>query len=207
MSDPESAQSGLRRNDRANFERLLDEMIERPEAEAALTAEIDRDFGEDRAVLVLDMTGFARTTRSHGIAAFLLMIYQMKMLTTPCIEAAGGVVVKSEADNLYCLFPDVDSAVRGSQAIMARLAAETATLPSERRLYASIGIGYGRILNVEASDIFGDEVNLASKLGEDIAQQGEILLTPAARTQVPALAVREESVSISGMRLTYFALL
>ena len=192
---------------RPNLDQLLRGMIDQPGAEEEIAREIDRQLGETAAVMILDMTGFARTTRSHGIAAFLLMIYQMKMLTAPCIEAAGGLVVKSEADNLYCLFPDVASAVRGSQAIMARLAAETATLPSERRLYASIGIGYGRILNVDASDIFGDEVNLASKLGEDIAQQGEILLTPAARTQVPALAVREESVSISGMRLTYFALL
>ena len=192
---------------RPNLDQLLRDMIDQPGAEDDIAREIDRQLGETAAVMILDMTGFARTTRSHGIAAFLLMIYQMKMLTIPCVEAAGGVVVKSEADNLYCLFPDVASAVRGSRAIMERLAVETGRLPAERSLYASIGIGFGRILNVDASDIFGDEVNLASKLGEDIARQGVILLTPAARAQVPDLPTNEESVSMSGMRLAYFALL
>ena len=155
--------------------------------------------------MILDMTGFARTTRSHGIVAFLLMIYRMKLLATPCVEAEDGLVVKCEADNLYCLFRDVDSAVRASQAIMGRLAGGTAELSDGRALYASIGIGYGRILNIDGSEIFGDEVNLASKLGEDIAQQGEILLTSAAHAHSPERPVRTRSVSVSGMPLTFFA--
>lgn len=84
-------------------------------------------------------------------------------------------------------------------------------LPEEQRLYASIGIGYGAILNIAGEDMYGDEVNLASKLGEDVAQRGEILLTAAARARIdPArggTATRAESVSISGLALDYHVLL
>ena len=183
-------------------------MIERPEEHEALAARIEAEFGEDRAVLSLDMSGFSRTTQLRGITAFLLMIHQMKLLARPAIEAAGGILVKSEADNLHCLFPDVAEAVAAARQIMNRLDTVNLLLPEDRRLYASIGIGYGRILNVDEEDMFGDEVNLASKLGEDIAQQGMILLTAAARARADAAGIetREETASISGLTFSYYAL-
>ena len=198
----------LRRNSRENLDQILEAMIERPEEHEALAARIEAEFGEDRAVLSLDMSGFSRTTQLRGITAFLLMIHQMKLLARPAIEAAGGILVKSEADNLHCLFPDVAEAVAAARQIMNRLDTVNLLLPEDRRLYASIGIGYGRILNVDEEDMFGDEVNLASKLGEDIAQQGMILLTAAARARADAAGIetREETASISGLTFSYYAL-
>lgn len=40
-----------------------------------------------------------------------------------------------------------------------------------------IGLGYGKMLRIGDNDIFGAEVNAASKLGEDIADAWEILVT------------------------------
>lgn len=198
----------LRRNSRANFERLLGEMIERPEAQAELAAEIDRDFGEERAVMVLDMTGFSRTTQRHGITAFLLMIHQMKMIAGPAVTAHRGIVVKAEADNLYSLFETAADAVAAAREIIRQLEAVNLLLAGERRLYASIGIGYGRILNIDEEDLFGDEVNVASKLGEDVADKGMVLLTAAACAQAAQAGIRtrEETISISGLSLAYHAL-
>ena len=42
-----------------------------------------------------------------------------------------------------------------------------------------LGIGYGKILEL-SDDAFGDQVNLAFKLGEDIAEPGQILLSAEA---------------------------
>ena len=203
-----NAPSPLRRNSRANLDRLLDEMIERPEAEAEIAAEIDREFGEERAVMVLDMSGFSRTTQRRGITAFLLMIHQMKRIAGPAVRENGGLVVKAEADNLFCLFATASDAVAASREIVRRLDSVNLLLPEDRRLHASIGIGYGRILNVDEDDLYGDEVNLASKLGEDIAGRGAILLTQAARSEAEAagIATRAETVSVSGLTLTYHAL-
>jgi adenylate cyclase len=204
----QQVEGALRRNSRANLDRLLGAMIERPEDCAALAAEIERDFAESRAVMVLDMSGFSRTTQRRGIVAFLLMIHQMKLLARPPIEETGGLIVKSEADNLYCLFETVTAAVAASRRIISNLETVNLLLPEERRLYASIGIGWGSILNVDEEDMFGDEVNLASKLGEDIAQRGEILLTEAARAEAEAagLETHEQEISVSGLGFSYHRL-
>lgn len=203
---PMAGQFQMRRNSRAHLEEILGEMIERPEEQAQLAALIDEDFGEARAVLVLDMSGFSATTQKHGIVCFLLMIHQLKLLARPAIEQAGGLLVKAEADNLYAMFEDVGPAVAAARAIMGRLDTVNPLLPESRRLYAAIGIGYGRILNVDEEDMFGDEVNLASKLGEDIAQAGEILLTAAARRRAEPLgiAAREREAQISGLTLPMY---
>ena len=39
------------------------------------------------------------------------------------------------------------------------------------------GVGFGDVLELDG-DVFGAEVNLASKIGEDLARPGEVLLTP-----------------------------
>jgi adenylate cyclase len=193
------------RNSRSTLDRLLDDMIEQPERLPTIASSIHEVFGETRAIMVLDMSGFSRTTQRHGVAAFLLMVHQMKRLALPEIEDKGGVLIKAEADNLYCLFDNTNDAVRAARAIMRQLNAANMVLPEERRLYASIGIGYGEVLNIDDEDIFGDEMNLTCKLGEDVAQRSEILLTEGARKTLTLKTVeaRPEQVSISGLILAY----
>jgi len=153
------------------------------------------------------MSGFSRTTQAHGVVSFLLMIHQMRLLALPVVDKHGGKLIKAEADNLYCLFDDVAPAVAAARDITARLETVNVLLPAGRRLYASVGIGYGAILATGDEDLFGDEVNLASKLGEDVADGGTVLLTDAARGRLPSDApAREERVSISGLTLVYHTL-
>lgn len=194
-------------NTHARLDGLLTRIIHEPEKRDEIAEEIERDFTQRRAVLVLDMSGFSRTTQLHGIVVFLLMIHQMRLLAVPTIQASGGKLLKAEADNLYCLFETVDAAVRASREIMDRLNTVNVLLPADRRLYASIGLGYGDILVLDDADLFGDEVNLASKLGEDVAQDHQILLTEAAQAELgDSVATTAERVSISGLVLNYFTL-
>lgn len=194
------------RNSRANLERLLSDMIEQPERREEITSTIETIFAQDKAVLVLDMSGFSRTTRQHGIVSFLLMIHQLKRIARPAIEAQAGLIIKAEADNLFCLFDTAADAVQAAREIVGRLTTVNVLLPEDRSLYASVGIGYGRILNVADEDLFGDEVNLASKLGEDVAERGAVLLTPNAHAQLQdaSIQIREETLSISGLSLSYY---
>ena len=203
---PERDEPVAHHNTRANLAGLLNEMIEQPERRAEITQQITEIFSQEKAVMVLDMSGFSRTTQRHGIVSFLLMIHQMQLVVKPCVAAQHGLLIKEEADNLFCLFDSVAEAVRASQEITNRLNTVNILLPEDRRLYVSIGIGYGSILNVEDEDLYGDEVNLASKLGEDVAGRGEILLTSSAYAQVQDsnIPIREETVSISGLVLSYY---
>jgi class 3 adenylate cyclase len=143
----------------------------------------------------------------HGVVSFLMMIHQMRLLAVPTIEAKGGVLVKAEADNLYCLFDGVGEAVRAAREITRQLATVNPLLPVGRKLYASMGIGFGDILVLRDEDLFGDEVNLASKLGEDVAQGGMVLLSEGARAVLdPSVKTTEERASISGLALIYHTL-
>ena len=183
----------LRHNSREHFEALLSAMLARPDERSRIAEQIERDFGEVRAVMVLDMSGFSITTQRHGITCFLLMIQQLREAAKPAVEEAGGLIVKAEADNLYCLFEDVPEAIAAAREINARLAHVPPVYPDSPPIQVSIGIGYGHILNIDEEDMFGDELNLASKLGEDVAAPGEILLTEAAsaRAQARGIETRE----------------
>lgn len=195
----------MQTNSRIYLEHLLAEMSAHPERQERISRTIDDVFGQNRAVLVLDMSGFCRTTREHSIVLVLSMIYRMRQLLKPCVEGQGGRLIKAEADNLFCVFDTVIDAVRACRQIRDCLCAANAQMEEHCRLDVSVGIGYGHVLNVEDEDLFGAEVNLASKLGEDIARKGEVLLTENAYAQLceSVACVREETIEISGFSLRY----
>ena len=203
---PHNDEADASPNSREHLQRLLGQIINFPDRRADITHIIENTFGQYKAVLALDMSGFSRTTQRSGIISFLLMIHQMQSISRPCVEQNMGVVIKADADNLLCLFDKPAHAVSACREIKERLDAANKVLPVDQHLYASFGIGYGRILNIGDEDIFGDEVNLASKLGEDIASKGEILLSSGARAELgeTGIGTSEGTVSISGISLRYY---
>ena len=106
-------------------------------------------------------------------------------MDVPAIAGHGGRVVKVEADSLMLAFPCAATACRGVDAMERALRRVNRGRPTDEQLAFSYGIGFGPVLELE-DDVFGLEVNLASKLGEDLARPGEALLTPAAAETLPA---------------------
>lgn len=49
----------------------------------------------------------------------------------------------------------------------------------QERVHLCVGLGFGKILRGGNTEVFGAEVNAACKLGEDVAKQGETLVTGA----------------------------
>lgn len=193
-------------NSKRNLLKLLDELGEHPERVDDVTARIRDVFEQDRTVMVLDMSGFTRATQQGNVISFLLSINQMQRLCTPVVEENAGIVVRAEHDNLTCLFDRVEDAIDACREVSRRLGSANVILPADKELYASMGIGHGAILNIGNEEIYGNEVNLASKLGEDIATLGEILLTESAYEQVrdEGIDVDRRTVSVSGLELTYY---
>jgi class 3 adenylate cyclase len=191
-----------RDSSRDELERLLTERNEHPERLAEIDRRIWETFGERRAVWVLDMCGFSRLTVRYGITHFLAMIQRLHQLVRPIVIEHGGRVVKTEADNVFAAFPEVGAAVAAARRVQERLATANAFLPEDWDLHASIGIGYGEILVIGDDDFYGNELNLASKLGEDVAGPGEIYLTEAAwhRAGAAAGAGSAAAVSVAGER-------
>jgi adenylate cyclase len=194
-------------NTHEGFETLVKMMQEQPDWKDDIAKAIEETFTQERAIMVLDLSGFSRTTQKKGIISFMLMINQMRRLATPMVARRGGTVVKAEADNLFCLFPSASDAVAAAQEIAGQLDTANVVLPSDSALYASFGIGYGQVLNIADEDLWGDELNQTSKLGEDIAEKGQILLTESAWGQVKdeGLEASEQHVTISGLDLIYYS--
>ena len=192
-------------DDAAELARLLDARNEHPESLAEIDGEIWQRFGRTCAVLVLDMCGFSRLTMRYGITHFLAMIRRLGIIVRPVIAAAGGRVVKAEADNVFATFDDVPQALAAARAIHRNLEAANTFLPEDWDMHAGIGIGYGPMLLIGEHDLFGSEMNVASKLGEDVAGRGEILLSVAAHERVEGEAnATEISVPLSGLTLQAF---
>lgn len=193
----------INKRTKKRLEQLLQERNEHPERAAEIDARIHEIFGETLAVFVMDMSGFSRQTIRRGIIHFLAQIHRMHAIATPVVESHGGEVIKYEADNVFALFPDVEQAVDAAVDLDRSLELVDTMLPDECDMHGEFGIGYGEVLVVENEDLYGSEVNLASKLGEDLAQRGEILLTESAYARVdPAKRKYEQlSMSVSGLDL------
>ena len=187
------------------FSALLDTLIAAaPERRHAIEQMLLETFQRRKAVLALDMSGFTLSVRRDGILAYLCQIRRMHKLTRPLVLAHGGSVVKNEADNLLAVFDDVSDAVAAALA-MVQVSVTECLAPA---LSFSVGIDVGDILLIDQVDCFGDAVNLACKLGEDIARPGEVLLTPQAHSALAAeagLVFTEVQISVSGLEVTAFA--
>jgi len=165
------------------------------------------NYGAEYAVFVLDMSGFSLLTRKYGIVHYLSMVRRMQLTTEPIVKLYGGSMIKYEADNCFAVFPDPLSAVNAAIAMQHAFAASNLLTSDDLDIHISCGIDYGKLLIIGHEDCFGDPVNRASKIGEDIATAGEILITREAMQMIPAEAgikSRGIDVSISGITIPAF---
>jgi len=177
-----------------------EEIEARKEIEEALWA----DYGAEYAVFVLDMSGFSMLTRKHGIVHYLSMVRRMQLTTEPIVKSYGGIMIKYEADNCFAVFPDPLSAVNAAIAMQHAFTAENLLTADDLDIHISCGIDYGKILIIGHEDCFGEPVNRASKIGEDLAAAGEIFVTKEAMQMIPSEAgikSHEMNVSISGIMI------
>lgn len=142
-----------------------------------------------RAVVFTDTADFTTRTARDGILHFLMVFERLVRAAEPAIRRAGGELVKVEGDSLLLRFPEAAGACRGVDAVEGALRRVNRGKPPNERLRFSYGIGFGELLDIEG-DLFGLEVNLASKLGEDLARPGEALLTPAAAAALDPRSLR-----------------
>ena len=170
---------------RALLKGLLSERNQYPERAEEIDAKIRSQFERELAILVLDMVGFSSLSRKLGIISYLAMIAEMYTAARPAVLGNGGRVIKLEADNLFAVYENAEKAVESALDIIRAFDAINGVVPDERDIFGSIGIGFGPTLVIDDEDFFGCEVNLASKLGEDIASASEILLSQAAFETLP----------------------
>jgi class 3 adenylate cyclase len=170
---------------------------------AAIDAEIYARFGRTQAVMFTDLVGFSRVVEAFGIVHFLQLIQESETLFQPLIATHGGHCLKHEGDSMLVVFDQPQQALAAAQAMVR--ATQTANMPMrvpEERIEVCIGLGFGTVLRIDRNEIWGAEVNAASKLGEDTAKGGEIWVTDSFRDAVPELPFAQTAV-LFGKRTAY----
>jgi adenylate cyclase len=167
------------------LQQLIDERLLPDADKEALDRRIWDLFGERWAVMFTDLSGFSRQVERFGIIHFLQVIQQSVRVLTPIIDHHDGILLKIEADSLLVIFRRPERALACAQAMQRSLDAHNRSLPPEERILLCVGIGWGDVLRIGDEDVFGAEVNAASKLGEDMAKAGDILVTGSVKQACP----------------------
>jgi TolB-like protein/class 3 adenylate cyclase len=134
------------------------------------------------AILVADVAGYSRLMHTEEEATHARVTALLTNTVMPAIAEHGGRVVKHTGDGLLADFPSAVDAVRAAMVFQDSVYKLSIDDAQDRRILFRVGINIGDVI-VDAHDIFGDGVNIASRL-EGIAQAGGICLSSSAHDQV-----------------------
>jgi len=193
------------------FEELLRRRGVAVEGNDAIEREILERYQDDCAVLVLDSSSFTKLTQKHGIIHYMALVTALRDLGAPVFRTHQAIGHWAVGDNLFALFHTVKFALECALELQAVVEKANEARKPPERLPVCIGVGAGRMLRIGREDIYGDQMNLACKLGEDIAGPGEILLTEdafhEAKELIPDFEAERRSTHVSGVEIPFFAVL
>lgn len=144
-------------------------------------------FGDDMAIMFTDLSGFSRQVAKFGIIHFLQVIHEQKQLLLPIVANHDGILIKVEADSFLITFKRARTALQCAIAMQHACQKLNVRRAPEEQVLLCVGLGAGRVLRIGDVDVYGAEVNAASKLGEDTAKANEILMTEKCREQIEEL--------------------
>jgi hypothetical protein len=112
----------------------------------------------------------------------LSMLTSHRTIVDALIESANGQIFGTAGDSVLADFPSVVQAFNCAIAIQLAIARVNANIPIENQMNFRIGINVGDVM-VKNGDIFGDGVNIASRL-EALAEIGGICVTRGVRDHI-----------------------
>jgi class 3 adenylate cyclase len=170
-------------------------------------ADVWGKFGCRCAMLVLDSSGFTRNTQEYGILSYLACIVRLRDMMDPILTRFDCISWRVATDNVFAEFETANGALAAALEIQRSVSAANIQVQDSGKFGVCIGIGFGDVLRSRSEGVFGNEMNLASKLGEDLAGNGEILLTESAYQEISEEYRRDiiaRRTNISGVELSYY---
>ncbi len=159
------------------FEKLIKERLQPGADKEKIDERIWDLFGETWCIMFTDLSGFSRGVEKFGIIHFLQTIHESERLLIPVIDEHDGILLKVEGDSFLVIFKKVRKAMNAAIKMQQILKEYNTDKSDEEKVLLCVGLGYGHVLKIGDSDVYGAEVNAASKLGEDTADAWEILVT------------------------------
>eukprot|EP00929_Paragymnodinium_shiwhaense_P068722 TRINITY_DN34617_c0_g1_i1.p1 TRINITY_DN34617_c0_g1~~TRINITY_DN34617_c0_g1_i1.p1 ORF type:complete len:543 (+),score=164.46 TRINITY_DN34617_c0_g1_i1:161-1789(+) len=113
----------------------------------------------------------------------------LSSILEPVLVRCGGTGL----EDMLWVFSKPEDALRGAVEARRALATHQSEAPSQALAIDGYGIHTGPMLFVEGTDVhWGDPVNTASKLGQDLATEGQLLVMPEIKA-----AAEEEALQLS----------
>jgi class 3 adenylate cyclase len=190
------------------FVSFLREYHQQPDRRGVIVDEVNRLFEREASLLVVDTCGYTRALRRQGVVPFLAVLLRLNEIVTRRVADAGGSRCFREADNFFAMFPTAAAAATCGESILREVAEVNVGAAPEDRLAVSIGVGFGPLLVIGDGQVYGEEVNLTSKVGEDLAGPDELLLTAGARAALGESEARldERRIVLSGLEIVAYRL-
>lgn len=141
--------------------------------------EFRKKYAYDAAILILNMTGFTKTCMDYGSLFSFLKIFDIQKICLPILMEFGAKRIRTFADNFTATFSHPENALDAALEIHRRIYIfnEPQQQNGEVCFECSIGLGYGEVFKIGPDQAMGSEMNQASKLGEDTARKGEVMIT------------------------------
>ncbi len=148
------------------------------------------------AVLFTDIIGSTQFFQSHGNLAGRTMLQQHESLVSTTIARFGGTVVKNLGDSIMAYFLSPREATKTAVQIQKEFQDYNKEHGDGHKIHVRIGIHFDEGI-VENTDIFGNAVNIASKI-TDLAGSNEICISE----NVFALAKALPSLTFEPVKIT-----
>src|SRR5215472_5919183 len=120
------------------------------------------------AIMAADVAGFSAAMERDEEGTFAQVQELRRRIIEPKIAQHRGRLIKTTGDGFLAEFASPIAAMKSALAIQA----EMATTPLQLR----IGLNLGDVIVEESGDIYGEDVNVASRL-EALADPGGILIS------------------------------
>jgi len=129
------------------------------------------------AILAADAVGYSRLMAGddRGTVAAL---DAARAVFRSRIEAGHGRVIDMAGDSVLAVFETAAGAVTAAIAVQQELGASTGAVPQDRRMHFRIGIHMGDVIEKADGTVYGDGVNIASRLCA-VAEAGGIIVSDA----------------------------
>jgi adenylate cyclase len=132
------------------------------------------------AVLAADVAGYSRLMGADEVGTLQALMAHRRELIDPSIAAFKGRIVKTTGDGMLVEFASAVDAVTCAMAVQAKMLERNAS--AAHQIMFRIGINIGDII-IEGDDIFGDGVNVATRV-ENECEPGGVCLSASAFEQV-----------------------
>jgi class 3 adenylate cyclase len=136
------------------------------------------------AILFADVSGSTRLYETLGDARARSAIGRIVELMSAAARRHGGTLVKTIGDEVMCRFPGADDAAAAALE-MQESVTSAALAPGGVNAAIHVGFHFGPVVIEEDGDLFGDAVNVASRM-VNLAKRDQVLTTGAAVARLSA---------------------